>query len=186
MASNFSFFNDLCSRFRQHFEGQKSIPEGPTSNCKSQITRLKGLGEEELIENFSKVVSTFPPSVVERGINRNWNLYLFLLETLAPFWGLVPRNAKVCDIGSGAAILPLTMAKVGFRVSLIDRWSEYASQFDNQMGNTDDFFSRFKKFGASYYTCELLSETIPLPDQKQNLDRAIYVLEHIPRPPMLL
>jgi len=142
--------------------------------------------EGRLLEGLGRVVSTFPEHIVERGINRNWNQYVFLLNKLEPFLRGLRENAQICDIGAGAAVVPLVMAQRGYRVNAIDRWSEYASEFDNQMGTADDFFSRFRQFGVNYFSCDFLTERIPLPDESQDLVTAFSVLEHLPRPRILL
>lgn len=141
---------------------------------------------EELLESLNRVIATFPESVVERGINRNWCHFLFLLKELAPFWRQLPEAAQVCDIGAGAAVVPLVLAHLGFRVNLIDQWSEYERGFDNQMGTADDFYARFRQFGANFHSCDLLTERVPLADESQDLVSAFAVLEHLPRPRILL
>jgi SAM-dependent methyltransferase len=150
------------------------------------VHKRQKFDEGELLEGLRRVVGTFSQNIVERGINRYWKQYVFLLKNLGPFLRCLPENARVCDIGAGAAVVPLVMAQLGLRVSLIDRWSEYAPEFDNQMGTTDDFFSRFHQFGGNYYSCDFLSERIPLPDESQDLVSAFSVLEHLPRPRILL
>jgi ubiquinone/menaquinone biosynthesis C-methylase UbiE len=142
--------------------------------------------ERDLLKGLKTVVGTFPQNIVERGINRNWKQYTFLLKSLRPFLQSLPQGARVCDIGAGAAVLPLVLAQLGLNVSLIDRWSEYASEFDNQMGMTDDFIWRFRHFGVSYYNCDFLTKQIPLPDNSQDFVSAFSVLEHLPRPRILL
>lgn len=144
------------------------------------------LDRRDLIEKLRRVTEAFPQAVVERGINRNWNHYLFLLKNLAPFWSELPCGAQICDIGSGAAIIPLVMAQLGFSVSLVDRWSEYAREFNNQMGNAEDFCALFDKLGARYCTRDVLSEAIPLPDASQDMVSAFAVMEHLPKPRILL
>lgn len=142
--------------------------------------------EGRLLKGLEEVIATFPQDVVERGINRYWKQLAYLLKRLGPYLGRLPQNASVCDIGAGPAIVPLVMAQLGYNVSLIDRWSEYAPKFDNQMGIADDFFARFRRFGARYYCCDFLNERIPLPDESQDFVSAFAVLEHLSRPRILL
>lgn len=144
------------------------------------------LNEGELIESFHKIIATFPHDIVERGINRNWMQYVFILKKLYPFLCLLPDDGQICDIGAGAAIVPLAMAQLGFGVSLVDRWSEYATDLDNQMGTLDDFVSRFRQFGVNYYSCDFMTERIPLANESQDLVSAFSVLEHLPRPSIVL
>jgi SAM-dependent methyltransferase len=71
-------------------------------------------------------------------------------------------------------------------VTVIDTWREYATEFDNQMGTAADFLRRFEKFGARYFNRDLLSSRSPLPDASQDLVSAYSVLEHFPRPHLLM
>ena len=116
----------------------------------SCVEKQLTLDEGRLLKGLNDVVATYPQYVVERGINRYWKQYVFLLKKLVPYLERLPENAYVCDIGAGPAIVPLVMAHLGYNVSLIDRWSEYAPQFDNQMGTTGEFFS------VSTIWCEVL------------------------------
>jgi 2-polyprenyl-3-methyl-5-hydroxy-6-metoxy-1,4-benzoquinol methylase len=150
------------------------------------IRRRSMFRDKEILESFEKVVATFPPNVVERGINRNWRHYLFLLKSLQSFWNVLPPGGSVCDIGAGAAVVPLVLAQLGFQVNLVDQWAEYSSEQNNQMGATGDFYVRFNQFGARYYNCDLLKERIALPDASQDMVSAFAVLEHLPRPRVLL
>src|SRR5215469_6200893 len=84
---------------------QKKAPvRGLNLKYDLHLPKPSGFSEKELVEGLHKVVATFPPGVVERGINRNWSHYLFLLKSLRPFWGHLPDVAQVCDIGAGAAV----------------------------------------------------------------------------------
>jgi SAM-dependent methyltransferase len=142
--------------------------------------------EGGVVGRLRNVTETFPLGTVERGINRNWVHYLFLLRNLVPFWKLLPHSAQVCDIGSGAAVVPLVMAQLGFSVSVVDRWSEYAAECDNQMGTAEDLYARFCKFGVRYYSCDLLREAVPLPDASQDFVSAYAIIEHLTKPNTLL
>jgi len=142
--------------------------------------------EDDLIRGLHKIVETFPHDIVERGINRNWMQYVFILKEIYPFLSVLQEDCQFCDIGAGAAVVPLVLAQLGFGVNLVDRWSEYATDFDNQMGTIEDFVSRFRSFGVNYFSCDFMAEHIPLPSESQDLVSAFSVFEHLPRPRILL
>lgn len=144
------------------------------------------LSREGLRRSLDRVVSTFAPTVVSRGINRSLNQYRFVLKRLHPYLRRLPSHAKVCDLGAGAGIVPLVLAECGYSVSAFDNWNEYAAEFDNQMGATADFLRRFDQFGVRHENCDLLAAEVPLPDASQDLVSAYSVLEHFPKPHLLM
>jgi 2-polyprenyl-3-methyl-5-hydroxy-6-metoxy-1,4-benzoquinol methylase len=150
------------------------------------MARPRQIDQTELVGKLRNVAANFQKGVIERGINRTWNHYLYLLRQLRPFLELLPTGARVCDIGAGVAVIPLVMAQLGFSVSVVDRWTEYSEEYDNQMGAAADFRARFSKFGVQPYTCDIQREAIPLPDASQDLVSAFAVIEHLSRPHVLL
>jgi SAM-dependent methyltransferase len=152
----------------------------------SQLSPGASLSHEDLCRSLDRVVSTFPPTVVSRGINRNLNQYRFVLKHLHPYFRRLPSHAKVCDLGAGAGIVPSVLAECGYSVNAFDNWNEYAAEFDNQMGATADFLRRFDQFGVYHENCDLLSAKVPLPDASQDLVSAYSVLEHFPKPHLLM
>jgi len=68
----------------------------------------------------------------------------------------------------------------------VDKWDEYSPDFNNQMGITEDFLRRFEQFSVHAYDCDLMLSKTPLPDGSQDLVSAYSVLEHFPRPHLLM
>src|SRR5579871_6636191 len=87
-----------------------------------------------LISDLQCVTDEFPPESVQRGINRNWNNYRFLLTQISELVGDRATSMNLLDLGAGAAVIPLVLAKAGVSVTVLDTWAQYAPEYNNLMG----------------------------------------------------
>jgi len=136
-----------------------------------------------LFSCLDQIVTEFPDEIRQRGINRNWHGYRFVLRELSQL--LLSSHIPVrdyLDIGSGAGVIPLVLAKAGLRVHAVDTWNEYAQEFDNLMGHFGQFIMRFDKYGVKWTKHNIMQSPIPYPSQSFDFISLFDVVEHLPRP----
>lgn len=136
-----------------------------------------------LLSALDRVVEEFPDDVRQRGINRNWHGYRFVLRQLARLVQLSPAGVSdYLDLGSGAGVIPLVMASTGLNVHAVDTWDEYADEFDNLMGRFAQFTARFEKYGVQWTKHNIMQTPLSYPAHSFDLISLFDVLEHLPRP----
>lgn len=155
---------------------------GLHSPFKSRVPRAQE-SESRLTASLQQVCEDFRPEVRRRGINRNWRAYRFLLRELSPY--LVAGRHYV-DLGAGAGVIPLAVASFGLHVTVLDTWTQYSPENDNRMGNSSEITARFDRAGIHWVEWDLLCDPLPLPASCCDLLTLFDVLEHIPRPHVLL
>ena len=140
-----------------------------------------------LFADLEKVADEFPAAVRQRGINRNWNEYRFVIAQLSHLFELQPRSpVDYLDLGSGAGVIPLVMAMAGLQVTVMDTWNEYAEDLDNLMGNFAQFAVRFNKYGMHWTRHDISQTPLPLSSNSFDMISLFAVLEHLPRPRKVL
>jgi SAM-dependent methyltransferase len=138
---------------------------------------------EALFSHLEGIANDFPAAVRQRGINRNWNKYKFVLTEMSHVSDLLPKGAGTyLDLGSGAGIVPLVMAQAGLSVNVIDTWTEYADELDNLMGSFPQFKARFEKYGIDWKKHDISQTPLPFSPQSFDVVSLFDVLEHLPRP----
>jgi 2-polyprenyl-3-methyl-5-hydroxy-6-metoxy-1,4-benzoquinol methylase len=136
-----------------------------------------------LLSHLQGIADDFPPAVRQRGINRNWNKYKFVLRQMSHVSDLLPRaGGTYLDLGSGAGIVPLVMAQAGLSVYVIDTWTEYADELDNLMGSFPQFRARFEKYGINWKMHDISQTPLPFSPQSFEVVSLFDVLEHLSRP----
>jgi SAM-dependent methyltransferase len=155
----------------------KDIALGCRANC-DVSTLWSGLDH---------VVEEFPDDIKQRGINRNWHGYRFVLRQLSRLLQSNPVGVSdYLDLGSGAGVIPLVMASTGLNVHAIDTWDEYADEFNNLMGRFAQFTARFDKYGVQWTKHNIMRTPFAYPAQSFDLISLFDVLEHLPRPRTVL
>jgi SAM-dependent methyltransferase len=137
----------------------------------------------QLGTTLQRVCQGFRPEIRRRGINRNWRAYNFLLRELSPH---LVSGREYLDLGAGAGVIPLAVASLGMHVTVVDTWREYSPEHDNLMGTADEILARFDRAGIRSLEWNLLCDPLPLPSNCCDLLSLFDVLEHIPRPQVLL
>lgn len=141
------------------------------------------LDSSSLVVNLSDVCGEFRPEIRQRGINRSLQAYRFLLRELGQF---LASGNDYLDLGAGAGVIPLVLSRFGLHVTVMDTWDEYDPEKNNQMGNSKEFTSRFDRAGIQWIRWNLMSHPLPLAADCYDLVSLFDVLEHIPRPHLLL
>jgi SAM-dependent methyltransferase len=145
------------------------------------------LRAQSLLSWLDQIANEFSGEVRQRGINRNWNDYRYILTRLADIFhaeGASP--ADYLDLGSGAGVIPLVMALAGLRVTAVDTWTEYAAELDNLMGTREQFMARFDRLGVRWTDHDILRPPLPFSSQSFDMISLFAVLEHLPRPAIVL
>jgi SAM-dependent methyltransferase len=149
----------------------------------SEVDATAQMFESELTARLQQVCEDFRPEVRRRGIYRSWRAYRFLLRELSPH--LVAGRHYV-DLGAGAGVIPLAVASLGLHVTVLDTWTQYSPENDNLMGTTDEIIARFDRAGIRCVQWDLLCDPLPLATNCCDLLSLFDVLEHIPKPRVLL
>jgi SAM-dependent methyltransferase len=142
-----------------------------------------GHSRKTLFAHLDQIAEEFPAAVRQRGIHRNWNAYRYALTQLSGLMeSLASSPGKYLDLGSGAGVIPLVMAKAGLQVSVMDTWSEYAEEADNLMGNFAQFAARFNKHGVQWTKHDIAQTPLPFSSDSFDLITLFDVFEHLPAP----
>src|SRR2546421_629367 len=119
----------------------ESLPQRPG--------KAHNLRAQSLLSWLDQIANEFSGEVRQRGINRNWNDYRYILTRLANIFNAEGASpADYLDLGSGAGVIPLVMALAGLRTTTLDTWKEYAEELDNLMGTREQFAARYDKYGV--------------------------------------
>jgi SAM-dependent methyltransferase len=136
-----------------------------------------------LLSRLQEIYADFRPEIRRQGLERSWHSYKFLLRELAP---LVCPGNDYLDLGAGAGVIPLVLARCGLNVSVVDTWAQYDPQNKNRMGDTGEIMARFNRAGVHSIRWDMASCPLPLADECCDLLTFFDVLEHIPKPHALL
>jgi len=132
---------------------------------------------------LDRVANEFPQAVRQRGINRNWSEYRYVLAQLSRLLESEPeRPQDYLDLGSGAGVIPLVMARAGLSVTAVDTWDEYVEEMDNLMGSFAQFAARFDRHGVRWAKHDIARAPLPFSAHSFDLISLFAVLEHLPRP----
>jgi len=140
---------------------------------------LMASGHKTLVTLLPEVVSLFPVEVRKRGINRAYHEYEHTLRLLDQVVAQLDLGPRVLDVGAGAGVIPLVLARWGADVHVVDTWTEYAPEYDNQMGTADDFLRRFEENGVASQRVDVFEEPLPYPNATFDLVTMFSVIEHL-------
>jgi 2-polyprenyl-3-methyl-5-hydroxy-6-metoxy-1,4-benzoquinol methylase len=140
-----------------------------------------------LLSYLDRVTAEFPPEIVQRGINRNWTDYRYVINQLCKLLALFPvAPLDYLDLGAGAGVIPSVLALAGLRVTVVDIWSQHIKEFDNQMGDSAEFFARFEKLHMRWVEHNILEPPLPFPARSFDMISLFEVLEHLQQPHIVL
>lgn len=135
-----------------------------------------------LFSYLEDICTEFPVDTQRRGLNRRWKIKRFLLSRISDVLRDRTDIMDYLDLGAGAGVIPLVLAKAGLRVTAVDNWAEYADEYNNIMGTRAQFVELFRKYQVRTVEFNLLHPPLPLPRESFGLITLIDVLEHLPRP----
>lgn len=127
--------------------------------------------------------SLFPPQTRARGIARGYYDYLWVLDELLRLHPQGVAGLRVLDVGCGAGVLDLALAKLGAHVTGADRFEEYAPGADNQMGVESDIVARLRANGVEVMQRDIATQGLPEGADAYDLILFLAVIEHLHQSP---
>lgn len=125
----------------------------------------------------------FPPEVQQRGIARGYYEFLRVLDQLARTIPAGFAGLRVADVGCGAGVYALALAKLGAQVTAIDRFVEYEDTFDNQMGRLGDIVPRLERNGVKVIRRDIIADGLPSDAEGYDVLLFLAVIEHLHESP---
>src|SRR5688500_7161411 len=130
--------------------------------------------------------SQFSPDIQRRGIARAYYDFLWTLDELLKILPKDLRGMRVLDAGCGAGVLALALRHLGCEVTALDRFDEYDTDFDNQMGSTAEILGRFERNGITVAKRDIVADGLPKDSNQYDLITFFAVIEHLPTSPQSL
>ena len=162
-------------------------PSGVLSERAPLAANAPEFGLKSLLGYLDQVVASFPDEIQQRGINRNWNDYRYLLKQMSRLLCTSTTHPRdYLDLGAGPGVIPSVMALAGLNATAVDTWEEYAVGFDNQMGDCESLVARLKQSGVKCVRHNILQSPLPFPSESFDMVSLFAVLEHLHGPLTLL
>jgi SAM-dependent methyltransferase len=130
--------------------------------------------------------SLFPAETRARGIARGYYDYLWVLDELLRLYPSGVAGLRVLDVGCGAGVLDLALAKLGAQVTGLDRFEEYAPGANNQMGVESEIVARLRTHGVQVVRRDIATEGLPDRSEEYDLILFLAVIEHLHESPRAL
>lgn len=130
--------------------------------------------------------SLFPAETRARGIARGYYDYLWVLDELLRLYPSGMTGLRVLDVGCGAGVLDLALAKLGAQVTGLDRFEEYAPGANNQMGVESEIVGRLRTHGVQVLRRDIATEGLPDGSDEYDLILFLAVIEHLHESPRAL
>ena len=128
-------------------------------------------------------MALFDSPVRPRGICRQQGKFVKVLAALEAGVPLRDIHA-ILDVGAGAGVYPLVMAILGKTSHAVDTWAEYDGS--NPMGSAGPLLARLVEQGVATQVADFMKAALPYRDGSFDLCFCMDVIEHVPRPKVLL
>ena len=132
------------------------------------------------------VCDDFPSDIQARGVNRGYFDYVWYAEHVAALMTQPADTYRVLDLGTGAGIVPLSLARLGARAVVLDTYAEYADEFDNQMGTRTEILNRFRRNRVTAVCGTVESALLPFASESMDIVTFFAVIEHLHQSPRAL
>lgn len=146
---------------------------------------FENLFRRSMVEAIDDVCTLFSSEILSRGIYRNYFDFIWTLDRIERVTGRTRFDGlQVVDLGAGAGVVSLALARLGAQVVAADTYAEYAQEFDNQMGRQSEILARFAANGIRPILVDLdAGSPLPIRDEAAGLVLLLDVIEHLQRSP---
>ena len=128
---------------------------------------------------LSSVVADFGETADGPGFRSVCQEYRWVLTTMLDNRLLERERSKVIDVGAGAGVVSLSLAKLGHQVVAVDTWEEYEPGSENIMGESSGIVARLQRNGVDCLRRDVVADGLGVESESFDLALCLAVIEHL-------